>query len=75
MSEKERGTVKWFNSAKGFGFIEREVGEDIFVHYSAIISDGFKSLKEGEIIKFEIENTEKGFQAINVEIIDEDNME
>ena len=69
MSEKERGTVKWFNSGKGYGFIEREVGEDIFVHYSAIISDGFKSLDEGQEVEFSIEKTEKGLQANEVSIL------
>ena len=70
MSEKERGTVKWFNAGKGFGFIEREVGEDIFVHYSAIISDGFKTLDEGQEVEFLIENTEKGLQANEVLAVD-----
>ena len=70
MSEKERGTVKWFNAGKGFGFIEREVGEDIFVHYSAIISDGFKSLNEGQEVEFLIESTEKGLQANEVLVLD-----
>jgi CspA family cold shock protein len=70
MSEKERGTVKWFNSAKGFGFIEREVGEDIFVHYSAIISEGFKTLDEGQEVEFSIENTDKGLQANEVLVLE-----
>jgi cold shock protein len=62
----ERGKVKWFNSEKGFGFIEREGGEDVFVHFSAIQSDGFKSLEEGEEVTFEIENGQRGPQATNV---------
>jgi len=69
MSEKERGTVKWFNAGKGFGFIEREVGEDIFVHYSAIISEGFKTLDEGQDVEFSIENTDKGLQANEVLVL------
>jgi cold shock protein len=64
--EMERGKVKWFNSEKGFGFIEREGGEDVFVHFSAIQSDGFKSLEEGEEVTFEIENGQRGPQATNV---------
>jgi len=66
MSEKEHGTVKWFNAGKGFGFIEREIGDDVFVHYSAIVADGFKSLNEGQEVEFEVENTEKGLQATDV---------
>jgi len=67
------GQVKWFNDTKGFGFIEQEEGEDIFVHYTAIQDEGFKSLKEGQSVKFEITNGPKGLQAQNVVIVDADN--
>ena len=60
------GRVKWFNDAKGFGFIEREGGPDVFVHYSAIASDGFKSLKENDKVEFEVKDGPKGLQAANV---------
>ncbi|MBX7117619.1 MAG: cold-shock protein [Gemmatimonadaceae bacterium] len=60
------GTVKWFNDAKGFGFIQREGGPDVFVHYSAIQSQGFKSLAEGDKVEFEIVDGQKGPQAANV---------
>ena len=60
------GTVKWFNEAKGFGFIQQEGGEDVFVHYSAISGDGFKTLAEGERLEFEIVRGPKGLQAANV---------
>jgi CspA family cold shock protein len=61
-----RGTVKWFNNAKGFGFIGREDGPDVFVHYSAISSEGYKSLQEGDQVEFEIVEGQKGPQAGNV---------
>lgn len=60
------GTVKWFNDAKGFGFIQREGGPDVFVHFSAIQSNGFKSLAEGDHVEFEIVDGQKGPQAANV---------
>ena len=60
------GTVKWFNDAKGFGFIQREGGADVFVHFSAIQSNGFKSLAEGDKVEFEIVDGQKGPQAANV---------
>ncbi|MBA59165.1 MAG: hypothetical protein CMQ40_08325 [Gammaproteobacteria bacterium] len=66
MSERHSGTVKWFNDAKGFGFIERENGEDVFVHYRSISGEGFRSLKQGSKVEFTISETEKGFQAEDV---------
>jgi len=60
------GTVKWFNDSKGFGFIEQEDGEDVFVHFSAIQGDGFKTLSEGDRVEFEIQQGPKGLQAANV---------
>ena len=65
----EQGTVKWFNAEKGFGFIERESGDDVFVHFSAILGDGFKSLEEGQAVSFEIVEGNRGAQAANVEKI------
>ena len=62
----EKGTVKWFNDAKGFGFISRESGEDVFVHFRAIESKGFKSLKEGQAVEFEVVTGQKGLQADKV---------
>ncbi|PRX31713.1 CspA family cold shock protein [Orenia metallireducens] len=64
--ERFDGKVKWFNSEKGFGFIERESGDDVFVHFSAIKEDGFRNLEEGESVEFSIEKTDKGLQAQNV---------
>lgn len=60
------GKIKWFNNEKGYGFIEGENDEDIFVHYTAIKQDGYKSLSEGQIVEYELLETEKGLQAINV---------
>lgn len=60
------GTVKWFNESKGFGFIEQESGEDVFVHYSSIMGEGFKTLAEGQPVEFDIETDEKGPKAVNV---------
>ncbi|HSO57785.1 MAG: cold-shock protein [Paenisporosarcina sp.] len=62
----EQGTVKWFNAEKGFGFIERENGDDVFVHFSAIQSEGFKSLDEGQKVTFDVEQGARGAQASNV---------
>jgi len=61
-----QGKVKWFNDAKGYGFIEQEGGEDVFVHFSAISMDGFKTLAEGQVVEFEIETGNKGLHAANV---------
>ncbi len=63
---KERGTVKWFNDAKGYGFIEREGGGDVFVHHTAIQADGFRTLGEGEQVEFEVTQGPKGLAAANV---------
>ena len=66
-SKMEQGTVKWFNDAKGFGFISRQNGEDVFVHYSAINSNGFKSLQEGQAVQFNVVKGPKGWQAADVQ--------
>jgi len=66
MSDKEQGTVKWFNDAKGYGFIERDSGGDIFVHFSAISGDGFRSLAEGQRVEFSVTQGDKGPQAQDV---------
>ena len=66
MSDRITGTVKWFNSGKGYGFIEREGGDDVFVHYSAIQIEGYKSLEEGQRVEFNVEQGSKGLQATNV---------
>lgn len=67
--QMEQGKVKWFNSEKGFGFIEREGGDDVFVHFSAIQGEGYKSLEEGQEVTFDIENGQRGPQATNVQKI------
>jgi len=64
-----RGRIKWFNDAKGYGFIEQSDGEDVFVHFSAINMEGFKTLTEGQEVEFEVRQTEKGLQAANVESV------
>ena len=63
---REQGTVKWFNAAKGYGFIQRQSGEDVFVHFSAIQSEGYKSLNEGQAVEFDVTQGPKGLQAENV---------
>ncbi|MBN2243040.1 MAG: cold shock domain-containing protein [Acidobacteria bacterium] len=63
---KEQGTVKWFNNEKGYGFISRNSGDDVFVHHSAITGEGFKSLNEGDSVEFDVVSGPKGFQAQNV---------
>jgi CspA family cold shock protein len=63
---REQGTVKWFNAAKGYGFIQRQSGEDVFVHFSAIQSEGYKSLNEGQAVEFEVKQGPKGLQAESV---------
>jgi CspA family cold shock protein len=65
----EQGTVKWFNDAKGFGFISRQTGADVFVHFSAIRSNGFRSLQEGQAVEFDVVKGPKGFQAENVQAL------
>jgi CspA family cold shock protein len=66
MSDRVLGTVKWFNGSKGYGFIEREDGDDVFVHYSAILGEGFRNLEEGQRVEFVIEQGAKGLQAAEV---------
>ncbi len=63
------GTVKWFNDQKGYGFIAREEGKDVFVHFSAVGGDGWRSLEEGQAVSFDIEESDKGPQAVNVQVI------
>lgn len=65
-NNREQGTVKWFNASKGYGFIQRVAGEDIFVHFSAIQGDGYRSLQEGAAVEFEVVKGPKGYQAANV---------
>ena len=65
----EQGTVKWFNAEKGFGFIERENGDDVFVHFSGLNMEGFKTLEEGAAVEFDITDGAKGPQAVNVEVV------
>jgi CspA family cold shock protein len=64
-----KGTVKWFNDSKGFGFIKQEGGEDVFCHHSAIVADGFRSLTEGQMVEFEVKRGPKGLQAENVRVV------
>jgi CspA family cold shock protein len=66
MSDRVQGSVKWFNEKKGYGFIEREDGEDVFVHFSAISGDGFRTLEEGQRVEFSIQQGPKGLQAADV---------
>ena len=66
MSERINGTVKWFNPAKGYGFLGRENGEDVFVHFSAVQMDGYRRLEQGQQVEFSVEEGPKGLQAVNV---------
>ena len=65
----KQGKVKWFNATKGFGFISGNDGEDAFVHFSAIVSDGYKTLEEGQLVDYETEVTDKGVKAVNVTVV------
>ena len=65
-NNREQGTVKWFNASKGYGFIQRAAGEDLFVHFSAIQGDGYRNLQEGAAVEFDVVKGPKGFQAANV---------
>jgi CspA family cold shock protein len=69
MSERIRGTVKWFNAVKGYGFIGREEGEDVFVHFSSIQMEGYRKLEEGQQVEFSVEAGPKGLQAANVTVV------
>jgi CspA family cold shock protein len=69
MSKKETGTVKWFDDRKGFGFIQRENGDDLFVHHNSIEAEGYKTLKENDTVEFDVVTTEKGEAASNVTVI------
>ncbi|HSR48760.1 MAG TPA: cold-shock protein [Anaerolineales bacterium] len=69
MSERIQGTVKWFNGEKGYGFISREGGDDVFVHYSAILADGYRNLEEGQRVEFEVTQGAKGLQASSVTML------
>lgn len=68
---REQGTVKWFNSSKGFGFIQRDNGDDVFVHFRAIVGDGYRSLEEGQRVEFTVTQGQKGPQAENVTVVDD----
>jgi CspA family cold shock protein len=69
MSEKEQGTVKWFNGTKGYGFIQRESGDDVFVHFNAIVGEGYRNLEEGQRVEFNVTQGQKGPQAENVVVL------
>jgi len=69
MPERYQGTVKWFNAVKGYGFIGREDGDDVFVHFSAVNMDGYRKLEEGQQVEFSIETSENGLQAADVDVI------
>jgi len=71
MAERKRGTVKWFNAEKGFGFIAQPGGDDVFVHFSAISGSGYRSLNEGDPVEFEVVQGQKGLQAENVQVVQE----
>jgi CspA family cold shock protein len=69
MSERIQGTVKWFNAGKGYGFISREGGDDVFVHHSAILAEGYRSLEEGQRVEFTVQQGPKGLQAASVTVL------
>ncbi|MBC8503527.1 MAG: cold-shock protein [Anaerolineales bacterium] len=70
MAVRETGTVKWFNASKGYGFIQGDQGEDVFVHFSSILGEGYRSLEEGQRVEFEVAVGDKGPQAQNVSVVD-----
>ncbi len=69
MEQMEQGTIKWFSDAKGYGFISRDQGDDVFVHYTAIEADGFRSLRDGQRVEFNVEQGPKGLQAVQVRTV------
>lgn len=69
MAERKQGTVKWFNSTKGFGFISQDGGEDVFVHYQSIVGDGYKTLNENQKVEFSVTQGPKGLQASDVKVV------